>query len=121
MTRRRWRRGVAGLVLFLVGLVATVFLLATDDHPAVVRAVALAPDHVERVKDIVDRHRYRVARGTVGSLTVRSAFVQVAAVTVAPVAHAAGAMCFSAGPSAPLPETSATRRVRSLRWMRHES
>lgn len=72
MTRRRWRRGVAGLVLFLVGLVATVFLLATDDHPAVVRAVALAPDHVERVKDIVDRHRYRVARGTVGSLTVRS-------------------------------------------------
>lgn len=60
----------AGLIAFLAGLGVLAFLLLTDDQPAVRREVALAPDHVERVKAIVDRHRYRVARGSVGSITV---------------------------------------------------
>lgn len=54
-------------------------LLATDSQPAVVREVVLSPDNIERVKGIVDRHRYRVRRGTVGSLTIRPDDADIAA------------------------------------------
>lgn len=72
MTKRTVLRAGAGLLAFVAGLSVVPFLLMTEDQPAVRREVALAPDHVERVKAIVDRHRYRVAKGSVGAITVRA-------------------------------------------------
>ena len=78
-TLRRAVLVVVALPLALLGVAATVLVLAVEREPRIDRPVALLPEHVARAKQIVDVHRYRVRPGMVASVRVLPDDVDVAA------------------------------------------
>lgn len=78
-TLRRAAWGGIALLLVLLGVAATVLVLAVEREPRIDRPVALLPEHVARAKKIVDVHRYRVRPGMVASVRVLPDDADVAA------------------------------------------
>ena len=56
-----------------------ILLVVFEEKPRIDRQIILAPEHVERVKKIIDIHRYQVRPGMTAVASVRSEDVDLAA------------------------------------------
>lgn len=68
----------AGLLLIFSLILVVAISLAIEDHPRVNRQVVLTPDHIERAKRIVDKHRYWVRPGMFAAARIMPADADLA-------------------------------------------
>ena len=68
----------AGLLLIFSVILVVVISLAIEDRPRVNRQVVLTPDHIERAKRIVDKHRYWVRPGMFAAARIMPADADLA-------------------------------------------
>jgi hypothetical protein len=68
----------AGLLLIFSLILVVVISLVIEDRPRVNRQVVLTPDHIERAKRIVDKHRYWVRPGMFAAARIMPADADLA-------------------------------------------